>query len=141
MLLSLHVEPAVSQSGPSHLQLVQKAAARLLTGSRKKDPITSVFPSFYWLPMKHAVNFKIHFCVFKTLHGLVSVVLFSQHSLTVKAQWQLSILSFCSQTVKQFSPHCKVFLIYHHYLNLQLLLCNCISASLIINTVLWFPLM
>ena len=38
----------ISQSSLSRLQLVQSAAARLLTGSRKKDSITPVLASLHW---------------------------------------------------------------------------------------------
>lgn len=36
------------------LQLIENAAARGLTGLSKRDLITSVLASLYWLPIKHA---------------------------------------------------------------------------------------
>jgi len=39
----------VSQSFLPRLQLVQNAAARLLTGARKKNPVTPILASLHWL--------------------------------------------------------------------------------------------
>ncbi len=52
----------VSQSLFSHLQLVQNAAARLLT--------SPVLISLHWLPVKHRMHFKTLLFVYKGLHGL-----------------------------------------------------------------------
>jgi len=41
------------------LQLVQNAAARVLTRTRKYDHISSVLSTLHWLPIKHSINFKI----------------------------------------------------------------------------------
>uniref|UniRef100_A0A3P9BFF7 Reverse transcriptase domain-containing protein n=1 Tax=Maylandia zebra TaxID=106582 RepID=A0A3P9BFF7_9CICH len=65
---SLYV--GVSQSLLSRLQLVQNAAARLLTGTRKREHITPVLASLHWLPVSFRVNFKILMFVFKCLHSL-----------------------------------------------------------------------
>ena len=52
------------------LQLVQNAAARLLTGKRRVDHITPVLKSLHWLPVSFRVHFKILLYVFKCLNGL-----------------------------------------------------------------------
>lgn len=52
------------------LQLVQNAAARLLTGSRKFDHITPILKSLHWLPVRFRIDFKILLLAFKCLHGL-----------------------------------------------------------------------
>ena len=63
---SLHA--GLTHSTLKRLQLVQKAAARLLTGSRKRDHITPVLAKLHWLPVEHRVTFT--FFVFKALNGL-----------------------------------------------------------------------
>ena len=52
------------------LQLVQNAAARLLTGKRRYDHITPVLASLHWLPVVFRIKFKILLFTFKSLHGL-----------------------------------------------------------------------
>ena len=51
------------------LQLVQNAAARLVTGTRKYDHITPVLQQLHWLPVRQRIAFKILFLTFKVLHG------------------------------------------------------------------------
>ncbi len=60
----------VSQSLLSRLQLVQNAAARLLTGTRKREHISPVLISLHWLPVKYRIHFKSLLFVYKGLHGL-----------------------------------------------------------------------
>ena len=52
------------------LQLVQNAAARLLTGKRRYDHITPILATFHWLPVVFRIKFKILLFAFKSLHGL-----------------------------------------------------------------------
>lgn len=61
----------LSQSNISRLQMVQNAAARLLTGTKKYDHITPVLAHLHWLPVKYRTDFKILLFVFKALNGLV----------------------------------------------------------------------
>ncbi len=49
----------ISQSYMNHLQTVQNAAARLLTGTRKYEHITPVLLSLHWLPVHFKIEFKI----------------------------------------------------------------------------------
>ena len=51
------------------MQLVQNAAARLLTGTRKYDHILA---SLHWLPIHFRINFKILLFAFKSLNGMTS---------------------------------------------------------------------
>lgn len=60
----------VSQSSLSRLQLVQNAAARLLTGTRRRNHISPVLASLHWLPVHFRVHFKILLFAFKSLNGL-----------------------------------------------------------------------
>ena len=55
------------KSSLDRLQLVQNAAARLLTGTRKREHITPVLASLHWLPVKFRIDFKILLYVFKAL--------------------------------------------------------------------------
>jgi len=41
------------------LQSVQNAAARLVTGARRRDHITPILQQLHWLPMRQRVTFKI----------------------------------------------------------------------------------
>ena len=50
--------------------MVQNAAARLLTGTKKRDHITPVLASLHWLPVRFRINFKMLLFVYKALNGL-----------------------------------------------------------------------
>ncbi len=52
------------------LQLVQNAAARVLTRTRKYDHISPVLSTLHWLPTKHRIDFKILLMTYKALNGL-----------------------------------------------------------------------
>uniref|UniRef100_A0A8C1UC21 Reverse transcriptase domain-containing protein n=1 Tax=Cyprinus carpio TaxID=7962 RepID=A0A8C1UC21_CYPCA len=60
----------ISQSSLRRLQLVQNAAARLLTNTCKREHITPILSSLHWLPVSFRVDFKILLFVFKALNGL-----------------------------------------------------------------------
>lgn len=49
--------------------MVQNAAARLLTVTKKHDHITLVLASLQWLPVHFTIQFKILLIVFKALNG------------------------------------------------------------------------
>jgi len=51
------------------LQAVQNAAARLITGTRRRDHITPILRQLHWLPVRQRIEFKLAMLVFKTLHG------------------------------------------------------------------------
>ena len=51
------------------LQLVQNAAARLITGVCKLEHITPVLYQLHWLPVEYRINFKILVMTYKILHG------------------------------------------------------------------------
>ncbi len=46
-------------SSINKLQIVQNAAARVLTRSRKYDHITPILQSLHWLPIKFRISYKI----------------------------------------------------------------------------------
>ncbi len=52
------------------LQMVQNAAARVLTRTRKYDHIGPVLSTLHWLPIKHRIDFKILLITHKALNGL-----------------------------------------------------------------------
>ena len=52
------------------LQLVQNAAARLLTSTKKREHISPVLASLHWLPIRYRIDFKLLLTVYKALHGL-----------------------------------------------------------------------
>ena len=52
------------------LQLVQNAAARVLTGVRRRDHITPSLASLHWLPVQYRIEFKILLLTYKACNGL-----------------------------------------------------------------------
>lgn len=55
----------------SRLQMVQNAAVRLLTGTKKRDHITPILASLQWLPVQFRIDFNVAVFVFKALSGQV----------------------------------------------------------------------
>ena len=51
------------------LQLVQNAAARVLTRTKKFDHISPILSSLHWLPVKFGVEYKILLLTYKSLNG------------------------------------------------------------------------
>ncbi len=64
------------------LQMVQNAAARVLTKTRKYAHISPILSTLHWLPIKHRIDFKILLIAFKALNGLATQYLseFLSHS-------------------------------------------------------------
>ncbi len=54
----------------NNLQMVQNAAARVVTRTRNYDHISPVLSTLHWLPIKHCIDFKILLITYKTLNGL-----------------------------------------------------------------------
>ena len=52
------------------VQLIQNAAARILTKTKKRDHITPVLRSLHWLPVRFRIEFKTLLIVYKSLNGL-----------------------------------------------------------------------
>ncbi len=55
-------------SSINKLQIVQNAAARVLTRSRKYDHITPILQSLHWLPIKFPISYKIVSLAIKALN-------------------------------------------------------------------------
>ncbi len=64
-LLTGHPQKTVRQ-----LQLIQNAAARILTRTRKSEHITPVLRSLHWLPVTFRIDFKVRLLIYKSLNGL-----------------------------------------------------------------------
>ena len=60
----------LSKKSIKQLQLIQNAAARVLTKTKKVDHITPVLKSLHWLPVCQRIDFKILLLVYKALNGL-----------------------------------------------------------------------
>lgn len=60
----------VSQASLRELQLVQNAAAQLLSNSPRYAHITPVLCSLHWLPIQYRVKFKTCLFIFKAVHRL-----------------------------------------------------------------------
>ncbi len=61
---------ALCASSINKLHIVQNAAARVLTRSRKYDHITPILQSLHWLPIKFRISYKILILTHKALNGL-----------------------------------------------------------------------
>ncbi len=57
------------------LPIVQNAAARVLTRSRKYDHFTPILQCLHWLPMKFSIGYKILLLAYKALNGLAPAYL------------------------------------------------------------------
>ncbi len=62
-------------SSINKLQIVQNAASRVLTRSRKYDHITQILQSLHWLPIKFRISYKILLLSYKALNDLAPVYL------------------------------------------------------------------
>jgi len=61
----------VSDGLIQRLQLIQNAAAKLITGRRKFDHITPIIlHELHWLPVRKRIVYKVALLVYKCLHGL-----------------------------------------------------------------------
>ena len=60
----------ITQKSLFRLQLVQNAAARLLTGFNRQHHITPILASLHWLPVRFRIDFKILLITFKARRGL-----------------------------------------------------------------------
>ncbi len=52
------------------LQMVQNAAAKVITRTRMYDHIRPVLSTLHWLTIKHRIDFKILLITYKALNGL-----------------------------------------------------------------------
>ena len=59
----------VSRSLIRKVQSIQNAAARLLTGAKRRDHISPVLRQLHWLPVQRRVDFKLACFVFLSLSG------------------------------------------------------------------------
>ncbi|KAI5607411.1 hypothetical protein C0J50_1722, partial [Silurus asotus] len=60
----------LNQSLLNRFQMVQNAAARLLTNTSKCSHITPVLRSLHWLPVRFRVEYKVLLFVFKAINDL-----------------------------------------------------------------------
>ncbi len=74
-------------SSINKLQIVQNAAARVLTRSRKYDHITPILQSLHWLPIKFGIGYKILLLAYKALNDLAPAYLTSLHLTRVIPGW------------------------------------------------------
>ncbi len=65
----------IRQTAISRLQLVQNAAARLLSGVKKREHITHILRSLHWLPVCFRLDFKMLLLVYKSINGLAPTYL------------------------------------------------------------------
>jgi len=75
------------------LQSVQNAAARLITGTRRRDHITTVLRDLHWLPVRRRVDYKLALLVYKSLHGLAPSYLADNCILACSDKFRLRLRS------------------------------------------------
>ena len=63
------------------LRKVQYAAARVITGARRRDPMTNHLRDLHWLPIPYRIDFKIAVLTFRCLNGCAPSYLSSLISL------------------------------------------------------------
>ena len=54
----------------SKIQRIQNSAARLVTGTKRREHITPVLRNLHWLPIKKRIIYKILLLTYKSLRGL-----------------------------------------------------------------------
>ncbi len=82
-------------SSINKLQIVQNAAARVLTRSRKYDHIIQILHSLHWLPIKFRMSYKILLLAYKALNDLAPAYLtnfLSRYNPTRSLRSQNSVL-------------------------------------------------
>ncbi len=89
------------------LQMVQNAAARVLTRIRKYDHISPVLSTLHWLPIKHRIYFKILLITYKALNGLAPQYLSDLllHYTTARIKITPPFFACTVGGVLQISPH------------------------------------
>ncbi len=66
----------LNESAIARLQVVQNAAARLLTNTKRREHITPILAHLQWLPVRFRIHFKILLITFKALHGTGTLLYF-----------------------------------------------------------------
>ncbi len=90
-------------SSINKLQIVQNAAARFLTRSRKYDHSTPILQSLHWLAIKFHISYKIVLFTYKALNGLAPVYLtslLSRYNPTRSLRSQNSVLLVLTRIAK-----------------------------------------
>ena len=60
----------VSSQLLQRLQVIQNAAARLVTGARRSEHMTPILRDLHWLPVRRRITFKAAVLVYKCLHDM-----------------------------------------------------------------------
>ncbi len=100
------------------LQMVQNAAARVLTRTRKYEHISPVLSTLHRLPTKHRIDFKILIITYKALNGLAPQYLSELLSHYAFCVWGfISKMALCWRRGDVTVPNCwikSLFLFYFH---------------------------
>lgn len=95
----------LSKSSLDHLQLIQNAAARLLTRSSRTTHITPILSSLHWLPIKFRIHFKVLLFTYRAMHGQAPVYIcdllrpyITSRSLRSSDQGLLAVPCSCRKT-------------------------------------------
>jgi len=58
----------ITQTQVKRLQRVQNMAARIVTGTKRRDHITPILKELHWLPIKYRIEYKVALFVFKVIN-------------------------------------------------------------------------
>ena len=64
------------------LKKVQYAAARIVTGARRRDPMTPHLKELHWLPIQYRIDYKISVLTYRCLNGCAPIYLSNLISLS-----------------------------------------------------------
>ena len=65
----------ISEALLHRLQVLQNSAARLITGTRRREHISPVLFALHWLPIRQRIKFKLLLLVYRCLHQLAPAYL------------------------------------------------------------------
>ncbi len=89
-----------TQQNPNKLQLIQNAAARLITRSSRRERIILVLKSLQRLPVRFRVDFKILMITFKARRGMAAEYIVDLLTLWVWTQPERSFLAISWSNIK-----------------------------------------
>ena len=98
------------KSSLDRLQRVQNAAARLIKGAKKCDPISPILLDLHWLPIAFRIDFQIALVTYRCLHCLAPRYLSSLLRLPVSSRLACDrLISMKSRTKTYCCPSFKTY--------------------------------
>ena len=95
------------------IQLVQNAAARLVTGTHRREHITPVLFALHWLPIRQRIQFKLLLLVYRCTHQLAPAYLTNLVVPYVPARSlrsaEQNLLVVKRYNLERYGCHCRSF--------------------------------